>query len=223
MNPTAQTRRISSHNTQRTSWSSWAPTWPLSASTRISLCLRGLTACLMWSDSLRTTLIWPPTRGYRKDCLNTLLWWESTLRGIQKSPETSPTWSSSRSWCPFWYLWGKRCWFLICLKCSHLCQVCIFFWLLSLPCLINMWMHWHKTFFFMLKDDKLKTEREVPPHLLGPEFACKHFSQKQDQYFHLHGGIEFDVGTPPLDDITEETKVRNESRTVSVLIKMQSL
>ncbi|XP_056093700.1 ankyrin and armadillo repeat-containing protein [Rhinichthys klamathensis goyatoka] len=58
-----------------------------------------------------------------------------------------------------------------------------------------------------LSDDKLKTEREVPPHLLGPEFACKHFSQKQDQYFHLHGGIEFDVGTPPLDDITEETKV----------------
>ncbi|XP_077072517.1 ankyrin and armadillo repeat-containing protein [Siphateles boraxobius] len=58
-----------------------------------------------------------------------------------------------------------------------------------------------------LSDDKLKTEREVPPHLLGPEFACKHFRQKQDQYFHLHGGIEFDVGTPPLDDITEETKV----------------
>lgn len=59
----------------------------------------------------------------------------------------------------------------------------------------------------MLKDDKLKTEREVPPHLLGPDFACKHFPQKQNQYFHLHGGIEFDVGTPPLNDITEEMKV----------------
>ncbi|XP_048050318.1 ankyrin and armadillo repeat-containing protein isoform X4 [Megalobrama amblycephala] len=58
-----------------------------------------------------------------------------------------------------------------------------------------------------LSDDKLKTEREVPPHILGPEFACKHFPRKQDQYFHLHGGIEFDVGTPPLDDITEEMKV----------------
>uniref|UniRef100_A0A8C2AFM2 Ankyrin and armadillo repeat containing n=1 Tax=Cyprinus carpio TaxID=7962 RepID=A0A8C2AFM2_CYPCA len=57
-----------------------------------------------------------------------------------------------------------------------------------------------------LSDDKLKTEREVPPHLLGPDFACKHFPQKQNQYFHLHGGIEFDVGTPPLDDITEEMK-----------------
>lgn len=62
---------------------------------------------------------------------------------------------------------------------------------------------------FLLKDDKLKTEREVPPHILGPEFACKHFPRKQDQYFHLHGGIEFDVGTPPLDDINEEMKVRN--------------
>ncbi|XP_050975889.1 ankyrin and armadillo repeat-containing protein isoform X1 [Labeo rohita] len=58
-----------------------------------------------------------------------------------------------------------------------------------------------------LSDDKLKTEREVPPHLLGPDFACKHFPQKGNQYFHLHGGIEFDVGTPPLDDITEEMKV----------------
>uniref|UniRef100_A0A8C1DSN8 Ankyrin and armadillo repeat containing n=1 Tax=Cyprinus carpio carpio TaxID=630221 RepID=A0A8C1DSN8_CYPCA len=62
-----------------------------------------------------------------------------------------------------------------------------------------------------LSDDKLKTEREVPPHLLGPDFACKHFPQKQNQYFHLHGGIEFDVGTPPLDDITEEMKVRFET------------
>ncbi|XP_057191221.1 ankyrin and armadillo repeat-containing protein [Triplophysa rosa] len=58
-----------------------------------------------------------------------------------------------------------------------------------------------------LSEDKLKTEREVPPHILGPEFACKHFPYKQDQYFHLHGGIELDVGTPPLDDITEEMKV----------------
>ncbi|XP_068079437.1 ankyrin and armadillo repeat-containing protein isoform X1 [Danio rerio] len=58
-----------------------------------------------------------------------------------------------------------------------------------------------------MSDDKLKTEREVPPHLLGPEFACKHFPHKQNQYFNLHGGIEFDLGTPSLDDATEETKV----------------
>ncbi|XP_073710736.1 ankyrin and armadillo repeat-containing protein [Misgurnus anguillicaudatus] len=56
-------------------------------------------------------------------------------------------------------------------------------------------------------EDTLKTEREVPPHIVGPEFACKHFPYKQDQYFHLHGGIEFDVGTPPLNDITEEMEV----------------
>ncbi|XP_051563908.1 ankyrin and armadillo repeat-containing protein-like [Myxocyprinus asiaticus] len=57
-----------------------------------------------------------------------------------------------------------------------------------------------------LSEDKLKTERELPPHVLGPDFACKHFLYQQDQYFHLHGGIEFDVGTPALDDITEEMK-----------------
>lgn len=210
MNPTAQRRRTSSHNTLKTLWLSWAPTWPLSASTKICSCLRRLTACLMWSDSLRTTLIWPPTRGYRRGCQTTLVWWGSTSRGTQKSPGTSSIWNSSRSWCPCWYPWGKRCWFLIFLKCSHLCQVCIVFW--SLLCLIHMWVDWHWwCFVFLLKDDKLKTEREVPPHLLGPDFACKHFPQKQNQYFHLHGGIEFDVGTPPLDDITEEMKVRFES------------
>ncbi|XP_065103751.2 ankyrin and armadillo repeat-containing protein-like [Paramisgurnus dabryanus] len=58
-----------------------------------------------------------------------------------------------------------------------------------------------------LSEDTLKTEREVPPHNVGPEFACKHFPYKQDQYFHLHGGIEFDVSPPPLEDITEEMEV----------------
>ncbi|XP_076858454.1 ankyrin and armadillo repeat-containing protein isoform X2 [Brachyhypopomus gauderio] len=57
-----------------------------------------------------------------------------------------------------------------------------------------------------LPEDKLKTERELPPLLLGPEFSCKHFPFKPDQYFHLHGAIEFDVGTPELGDITEEMK-----------------
>ncbi len=205
MNPTAQRRRTSSHNTQKTSWSSWVPTWPLSASTKTCLCLRRLIAYLMWCDSLRTTLIWPPTRGYRKDCQTTLFWWESTSRGMLKSPGTSSIWNSSRSWFPCWYPWGKRCWFLTFLKCSHLCQVCIacYVWL------ICGWVDIGEVLllFFLLKDDKLKTEREVPPHLLGPDFACKHFPQKQNQYFHLHGGIEFDVGTPRLDDITEEMKV----------------
>ncbi|XP_036395920.1 ankyrin and armadillo repeat-containing protein [Megalops cyprinoides] len=54
--------------------------------------------------------------------------------------------------------------------------------------------------------DKLKTERELPPLLLGPNFTCKHFPYRQDEYFHLHGGIEFDVGTPPLDEVSAEIK-----------------
>ncbi|KAJ8012881.1 hypothetical protein DPEC_G00047480 [Dallia pectoralis] len=55
-------------------------------------------------------------------------------------------------------------------------------------------------------EDKLKTEREFPPLILGPAFACKHFSYKSDEYFHLHGGIEVDIGTPQLEEVSEETK-----------------
>ncbi|XP_061081751.1 ankyrin and armadillo repeat-containing protein [Conger conger] len=58
--------------------------------------------------------------------------------------------------------------------------------------------------FEPFSDDKVKTERELPPLLLGPEFTCKHFPYKQDQYFHLHGGIEFDIGTSPLEDLAAE-------------------
>ncbi|XP_066541904.1 ankyrin and armadillo repeat-containing protein isoform X2 [Hoplias malabaricus] len=58
-----------------------------------------------------------------------------------------------------------------------------------------------------MSEDQLKTEREFPPLLLGPDFSCKHFPYAPGQYFHLHGGIEFDVGTPELDDIAEEMKV----------------
>ncbi|KAJ8349671.1 hypothetical protein SKAU_G00248010 [Synaphobranchus kaupii] len=60
--------------------------------------------------------------------------------------------------------------------------------------------------FQQFPDDKVKTERELPPLLLGPEFTCKHFPYKQDEYFHLHGGVEFDVGTPPLGDVSTEIK-----------------
>ncbi|KAL2081373.1 hypothetical protein ACEWY4_023226 [Coilia grayii] len=54
--------------------------------------------------------------------------------------------------------------------------------------------------------DKLKTEREFPPLIRGPEFACKHFPYKEDEYFHLHGGIEIDMGTPPLHGLSQEMK-----------------
>ncbi|MBN3308422.1 ANKAR protein, partial [Amia calva] len=57
-----------------------------------------------------------------------------------------------------------------------------------------------------LSEDKLKTERELPPLLLGPAFTCKHFQYKPNEYFHVHGSIEFDIGTPALEDIPEEIK-----------------
>ncbi|XP_054826109.1 ankyrin and armadillo repeat-containing protein [Eublepharis macularius] len=55
-------------------------------------------------------------------------------------------------------------------------------------------------------DDKVKTERELPPILFGPDFKCQHFTYAQNQYFHLHGGIEFDIGTPSVEDISDEIK-----------------
>ncbi|MGH0142826.1 UNVERIFIED_CONTAM: hypothetical protein FKN15_036637 [Acipenser sinensis] len=55
-------------------------------------------------------------------------------------------------------------------------------------------------------DDKLKTERELPPLYHGPDFTCKHFQYEQNKYFHLHGGIEFDIGTPLLGDVSDEIK-----------------
>ncbi|XP_062974649.1 ankyrin and armadillo repeat-containing protein [Elgaria multicarinata webbii] len=59
-------------------------------------------------------------------------------------------------------------------------------------------------------DDKVKTERELPPILLGPDFKCQHFTYAQNQYFHLHGGIEFDVSTPSVEDVSDEIKAAYE-------------
>ncbi|XP_078249689.1 ankyrin and armadillo repeat-containing protein [Pogona vitticeps] len=55
-------------------------------------------------------------------------------------------------------------------------------------------------------DDKVKTERELPPLLLGTDFKCQHFVYGQNQYFHLHGGIEFDIGTPSVEDVSQNIK-----------------
>ncbi|XP_063788987.1 ankyrin and armadillo repeat-containing protein isoform X3 [Pseudophryne corroboree] len=55
-------------------------------------------------------------------------------------------------------------------------------------------------------DDKVRTERELPPLMLGQEFKCQHFQYSPNEYFHLHGGIEFDLGTPPLENTSEEIK-----------------
>ncbi|CAM5147572.1 unnamed protein product [Eretmochelys imbricata] len=55
-------------------------------------------------------------------------------------------------------------------------------------------------------DDKVKTERELPPFVLGPDFKCQHFHYIKNEYFHVHGGIEFDVGTPSVEDVSEKIK-----------------
>ncbi|CAK6448076.1 unnamed protein product [Pipistrellus nathusii] len=49
-------------------------------------------------------------------------------------------------------------------------------------------------------DDKVKTERELPPFMYGPDFKCRNFQYTKHQHFHVHGGIEFDITTPAIED-----------------------
>ncbi|NXG27708.1 ANKAR protein, partial [Dromaius novaehollandiae] len=70
---------------------------------------------------------------------------------------------------------------------------------------------------------ELKTERELPPFSLGQHFKCQHFQYAQNQYFHAHGGIEFDVGTPSIQDISEEIKAAYEKIQHSVSSHMAQL
>ncbi|KAM8934165.1 ankyrin and armadillo repeat-containing protein [Pelodytes ibericus] len=55
-------------------------------------------------------------------------------------------------------------------------------------------------------DDNVKTERELPPLMLGQDFKCQHFQYPSNRYFHVHGGIDFDLGTPSLEPVCEEIK-----------------
>ncbi|XP_016003278.2 ankyrin and armadillo repeat-containing protein [Rousettus aegyptiacus] len=55
-------------------------------------------------------------------------------------------------------------------------------------------------------DDKVKTERELPPFIYGRDFKCQNFHYKEDQYFHVHGGIEFDITTSSIENALEEFK-----------------
>nr|XP_020849203.1 ankyrin and armadillo repeat-containing protein isoform X3 [Phascolarctos cinereus] len=52
-------------------------------------------------------------------------------------------------------------------------------------------------------DDKVKTERELPPFICGPNFKCQHFHYPENQYFHVHGGVQFDIVTPPVEEISD--------------------
>ncbi|KAG8515644.1 Ankyrin and armadillo repeat-containing protein, partial [Galemys pyrenaicus] len=60
-------------------------------------------------------------------------------------------------------------------------------------------------------DDKVKTERELPPFIYGQDFKCQNFHYKEDQYFHVHGGIEFDISTPSIETALEDFKNNLES------------
>ncbi|KAM6178388.1 ankyrin and armadillo repeat-containing protein [Rhynchocyon petersi] len=53
-------------------------------------------------------------------------------------------------------------------------------------------------------DDKVKTERELPPFIYGQDFKCQNFHYKENQYFHVHGGVEFDISTPPIENAVED-------------------
>nr|XP_024644407.1 ankyrin and armadillo repeat-containing protein isoform X4 [Macaca nemestrina] len=53
-------------------------------------------------------------------------------------------------------------------------------------------------------DDKVKTERELPPFIYGRDFKCQNFHYKENQYFHVHGGIEFDISTPSIENALED-------------------
>ncbi|XP_003801083.1 ankyrin and armadillo repeat-containing protein [Otolemur garnettii] len=55
-------------------------------------------------------------------------------------------------------------------------------------------------------DDKVKTERELPPFIYGRDFKCQNFHYKDNQYFHVHGGIEFDISTSPIENALEDFK-----------------
>ncbi|XP_016070083.1 PREDICTED: ankyrin and armadillo repeat-containing protein [Miniopterus natalensis] len=55
-------------------------------------------------------------------------------------------------------------------------------------------------------DDKVKTERELPPFIYGPDFKCQNFHYPKHQYFHVHGGIEFDITTPSIENTSEDFK-----------------
>uniref|UniRef100_A0A8C8U5Q5 Ankyrin and armadillo repeat containing n=1 Tax=Peromyscus maniculatus bairdii TaxID=230844 RepID=A0A8C8U5Q5_PERMB len=55
-------------------------------------------------------------------------------------------------------------------------------------------------------DDKVKTERELPPFIYGRDFKCQNFDYKEHQYFHVHGGIEFDISTNPVENALDDFK-----------------
>ncbi|XP_070566344.1 ankyrin and armadillo repeat-containing protein-like isoform X3 [Ptychodera flava] len=54
-----------------------------------------------------------------------------------------------------------------------------------------------------LTADECRTERELPPLMLGKDFKCKNFDFL-NKYFHLHGGIQIDCEPYPVSDPSQE-------------------
>lgn len=67
--------------------------------------------------------------------------------------------------------------------------------------------HFKGKFLSISGDDKVKTERELPPFIYGRDFKCQNFDYKENQYFHVHGGIEFDISTNPVENAMDDFKV----------------
>ncbi|KAI0239359.1 Ankyrin and armadillo repeat-containing protein [Lamellibrachia satsuma] len=58
---------------------------------------------------------------------------------------------------------------------------------MSLPILMRM--------LPSLFGDAVKTEKELPPLMVGPDYMCKNF-YTENKYFNMHGGIQLDYETP---------------------------
>uniref|UniRef100_A0A8C5QDV3 Ankyrin and armadillo repeat containing n=1 Tax=Leptobrachium leishanense TaxID=445787 RepID=A0A8C5QDV3_9ANUR len=72
-------------------------------------------------------------------------------------------------------------------------------------------------------DDKVKTERELPPLMLGPDYKCQHFMYPPNTYFHLHGGIELDLGTSPLEPVSGDIQEAYEQIEITATNHINSL
>ncbi|RNA30706.1 ankyrin and armadillo repeat-containing [Brachionus plicatilis] len=60
----------------------------------------------------------------------------------------------------------------------------------------------------LMTGDDVQTERELPPLMLGSDFRTSRFvpliNQEKNSYFHLHGGIQFELETCPLSQFNLE-------------------
>jgi hypothetical protein len=58
----------------------------------------------------------------------------------------------------------------------------------------------------LMMGDEVHTERELPPLMLGPDYATKRFNDivNTSKYFNLHGGIQFEIETCSVEHTKDE-------------------